>query len=204
MSDTIDTHEKEIPGFKLRVNVRLDNDMGAPWEEEEHDEHGAVSDWKSKDDKAPGERMMMSGDGGSYRFYDWQGAIQKAKAEGWGINNEAKQTLAKRKGKPVDALTRGEIIEAAVQADFDYLAGWANGEWHWLGYTTEYSRDGGETWEDANASCWGFGEEKHMIESAFDELECEVRRIAENEMRAALDKANRTFWGKTSWTPALA
>ncbi len=200
-TETIDTHEKEFRGFKLRVNVHLDNHMGPPWKV--HDGHGDVSGWKSKDDKAPGERMM-SGDGGSYRFYDWQGAIQKAKAEGWGISDEAKAELAKRKGKPVAGLTRGEIIEAAVQFDFEYLAGWANDEWHWLGYTAEYSRDDGETWEDANASCWGFDEEKYMVESAFDELESEVRSIAEKEMRAALDKANRTFWGRTSWTPAMA
>ena len=169
----------------LRVSCHYDPDMRPPWKE--HDGHGSVSDWKRKDDKLPGERLL-SGDGGSYRFYDWQGAIETAKRDGWGIGVDAKNALAKKKGKDVHELTRGEIVEAAVQADFDYLAGWANDRWHWIGYTTEFSRDDGDTWQDGSASCWGFDDEKYMIESAFDELEGEIDSMLALERETALNE----------------
>lgn len=178
------THEREHEGVLLRVSCYFDPDMGPPWKE--HDGHGDVSDWKSRDEKRPGERLL-SGNGGSYRFYDWKGAIEQAKREGWGLDDAAKAALASKKGKPVSALTRGEIIEAAVQADFDYLAGWANNEWHWLGFTTEYSRDG-DTWHDGNASCWGFDDEKCMLETAFSNVEAEVEALLENEAATALSE----------------
>lgn len=179
------THERNHRGVLLRVSCHFDPDMGPPWRE--HDGHGDVSDWKSKDDKRPGERLL-SGDGGSYRFYDWQGAIETAKRDGWGISDEAKTAVAKKKGKPVSSLTRGEIIEAAVQFDFDYLASWCNNEWRWIGYTTEYSRDDGETWQDGRASCWGFDDEKYMLESAFGELEAEIDSMLKREHETALNE----------------
>src|SRR3546814_6962135 len=70
----------QIDGFTLTASTVHDDSMGAPWEE--HDGHGEVTDWTRRD-KAPGE-LILSDDGGSKRFYDFQGACEKARAEGWG------------------------------------------------------------------------------------------------------------------------
>lgn len=177
--------DKQYGGFVLRVYIHQDEDMGPPWQE--HDGHGKVSDWKSREDKQPGERPLSS-DRGSYRFYNWAGAMKTAKADGWGLSDENKQELAKRKGKPVERLTTGEITAEAVQRDFEYLQGWAQDEWHWSGYTTEYSRDAGETWQDGEASVWGFDDEEYMVGEAFGSLKHEIDTMLKNEAETALNE----------------
>lgn len=67
-------------GRALSVSIESDDDSGAPWENE--DGHGDVSDWTTRD-KLPGE-MVLSTDHGSKRFYDFAGACQLARRDGWG------------------------------------------------------------------------------------------------------------------------
>ncbi len=53
-----DTVEVEHEGFTLRATVHRDDDMREPWRE--HDGHGIVSEWTSRD-KRPGERILNRG-----------------------------------------------------------------------------------------------------------------------------------------------
>lgn len=69
------THE----GHNYRARLDVDQHNGAPWENE--DGHGDVSDWTTRD-KLPGE-MVLAEDGRYKRFYNFAGAVAKAKAEGW-------------------------------------------------------------------------------------------------------------------------
>lgn len=105
-----------INGREYTVRAEYDEDMGAPWEE--HDGHGIVSEWTSRDKRA-GELILHS-DRGSKRFYDFAATMKKAKEEGWGL------ALVKSAG-----LTPGQILEKAVMQDYEYLRAWCNGEWQW-------------------------------------------------------------------------
>ncbi len=103
---------------ELRVTVECehDQDMSPPWEE--CDGHGPVSEWRSRDSKRPGERVLHS-DGRSVRFYDWQAAIAEAKRDGWDA-------------APYKTGTKGEQAERAVAADFKYLQDWCEDRWEYV------------------------------------------------------------------------
>lgn len=74
-------------GHNFRVSMATDCDTGAPWIE--HDGHGIVSDWTSRD-KKPGE-LVLACDGrgrarnGVRRFYDFAETVKIARRDGWGI-----------------------------------------------------------------------------------------------------------------------
>lgn len=137
-----------------------------------------MSHWRNKDTKQPGERLLHS-DRGSCRFYDWQGAIAIAKRDGWGLDDDGQAQLAKSLRKSVDQLTAGEIREEAVRRDFEYLRGWCNDEWHYVGYTaTIADEDGNDV--DYDDSCWGFDDEDYMLEEAIGNATRHIDRIEEN------------------------
>ncbi len=101
-----------VQGRDFAVMVEPDDGMRAPWEE--HDGHGIVSEWTSRDKRA-GERVL-SQDRGSFRYYNVAATMRKARAEGWGSNQPG--SVRERAAK-------------AVEADFDYCQRWANGDWSW-------------------------------------------------------------------------
>jgi hypothetical protein len=136
----------ELNGRNYTVTTEYDDCMGAPWDE--HDGHGIVSDWVTRD-KYAGE-WILSEDRHSKRFYDYAGTMKKAKAEGWGLGPGRIAALTAKLGR---APTKGEITAEAVRFDFEYLQGWANDEWHWAyvkvtGPDGEYDTCGGFSDED--------------------------------------------------------
>ena len=143
-------------GYSVKIEVHQDEHMGPPWKE--HDGHGIVSEWVSRD-KKPGE-LALNSDRSSKRFYDFAGSMEIAKQDGWGLNESALAELTAKLGaKP----TRGQILHAAVMHDYEHLRAWCNDEWQWLGYTTEIEKPSGEKIDD---SCWGFDDEAYMLEQA--------------------------------------
>lgn len=70
----------EVDGFTVMATIHDDPDSGPPWKE--HDCHGWVTRWTSRD-KAPGE-LVLNEDHGSRRFYDFAGAVRLARRDGWG------------------------------------------------------------------------------------------------------------------------
>lgn len=133
-------------GWHVEVKTEYDQDIGPPWEE--HDGHGPVSEWTSRD-KRPGERLLCS-DRSSKRFYNFAEATRIAKRDGWGLHPDAIAKLAAGMGRQP---TRKEIAAAAVKNDFEHLRAWANDEWHWIGViVTLADADGAEVGED---SLWG-------------------------------------------------
>ncbi len=156
MPDFYHSEEFEHKGKRFIARFYHDSSMGAPWKE--HDGHGDVSEYKSRDQKRPGERPIGDSDHGRQRFYDWQGAIAKAKREGWGflpgkletrqfnattweakcpgfvalggnVNEAINNLYAAHKA----SMTPGQYAAGAVQKDFDYLDGWLNDDWNWCG-----------------------------------------------------------------------
>jgi hypothetical protein len=100
-------------GNQFRVDYLFENCSELPWEH--CDGHGQVSNWTRRD-KKPGE-IILHTDHSSKRFYDMQGAIKTAKAEGWSCDAVL----------PTD--TPSQKAVKAAQADFDNLRAWCNSDW---------------------------------------------------------------------------
>jgi hypothetical protein len=146
-----DEETHDLPyGFKIVVRVEHDDDHGPPWEEE--DGHGPVSEWRDADSKRPGERVLVRHHG-SARFYDMQEAIRIAKQDGWDA-------------PPYDEGTKGQRAARAVEADFQYLKGWCDDRWYYVGVIVELQdEDGNEIDRD---SLWGIEsvDENYLNETA--------------------------------------
>lgn len=107
----------EHNGREYAVTIERDDCIGAPWDE--HDGHGEVSEWTTRA-KMPGE-MVLCEDRGSRRFYDFAGACQIARRDGWDAKpyNTGQETKRQQAAK-------------AAMADFERLRGWCNDEWSWV------------------------------------------------------------------------
>ena len=117
-----DWAEFETPAGLFRARIERDDNMGTPWDE--HDGHGPVSDWTSRN-KRPGE-LVLNSDRGSRRYYDFQAAMKQARAEGW-------QTAP----YDVPTETAGQRAYRAVMADFNRLRAWCRDDWCWVGVIVE-------------------------------------------------------------------
>ena len=163
-------------GMQFIVSVEHDGYHGAPWKEE--DGHGPVSEWTSRD-KKPGE-WVLSSDRSSKRFYDASEATRIAKRDGWGIAPERIAELTAKLGR---APTKGEVTAEAVRRDFEYLWGWANDEWHYIGVCVRHvSQDADERYSYAT---WGIESDcdEYLTETAH-ELADECGRAIESEIAA--------------------
>ena len=129
----------EKDGFTVTARIERDDDMLPPWKE--HDGHGPVSEWRPKDSKRPGERILHE-DRGSCRFYDWQEAVVIAKRDEWVWASP-----------PCEPRSLGQIAEHAVQRDFEHLKAWCDDKWTWCRIVLCVSKGGIEV-EDY-AACLG-------------------------------------------------
>ena len=122
--------ERELPnGWKLVFELQYDSDYGPPWKE--HDGHGEV-EWVHRHLEDWEREWVLSWDGSSKLLYDYEASLEEARRDGWGP------------GTPHDA----------VKADFDYLYGYCNEDWWYIGIIVRLEDEQGE--EIAEDSCWGF------------------------------------------------
>lgn len=169
MTNIYDGMQIEKGGRTFRVNLPYDDTNRAPWEES--DGHGPVRKVNTahchrEGVKRPGERPMNRPDRNEYQyFYDWQEAAKMARVDGW---NAA----------PFDAPNR---IERAVLADFNFLSGWINGDWQYVGVVVELLDEEGETVDGYSASLWG-------VESNSDEFILTVANELADEIISQLDE----------------
>jgi hypothetical protein len=161
-------------GFTVTATIHHDSDHGAPWDEE--DGHGDVTGWRGYGynqfpTKAPGERVLVR-DRRSARFYDFAGAVRKAKAEGWDA-------------PPFGEGTPGQRAVRAAEADFQHLRAWANDEWYYVGVAVTVSRDDVELVGRYDHAVWGF-------ESTFpDSINETAAELAEDALDAAREQISR-------------
>lgn len=154
-------------GYRAEVTVERDQDMGEPWKE--HDGHGPVSEWTTRD-KAPGERLLCV-DHSHKRYYDFAEAVRIAKREGWDA-------------PPYKTGTKAQQAARAAEADYERLRGWCNDQWHWTGVcVTVFDRHDAEIADD---SVWG-------VESDGDYWEVLAREMAFNLAEDDREK-RRTHW----------
>jgi hypothetical protein len=105
---TLEFKNIEVQGLRFSVKVSQD-DIQRPWEWSEG--HGPVRPAHGKS-KQPHERWLSNN-----WLYDWNGALKKAKEEGWGA-----------RVMPM-GLTPNQQLEYVVQQDFDYLRAWCTDDW---------------------------------------------------------------------------
>lgn len=167
-------------GRDFRVKVYRDESHGAPWKEE--DGHGPVSEWRHerfafRPKKAPGERVLVY-DKGSFRVYDMQAATKLAWKDGWGMGEKEIEALSLKLKRPA---TRGDIVHAAVERDFQYLRGWCNDEWFYVGVEVT------DELTEREESLWGVESEGHYWREVAVELADEIAPLADREEAANLD-----------------
>lgn len=166
-----------VNGLQFVVGIENDDTYRLPWQD--CDGHGPVSEWTSRD-KKPGEVVLIN-DRNTKRFYDAAEATRQAKRDGWGLGEDQCAELAAKLGR---APTRGEIRAEAVRRDFEYLRGWCNDEWRYVGVCVRHvSQD-----EDSQYShaLWG-------IESNSDEYLAEVAQELAEEICTELAEEKATL-----------
>lgn len=197
MSNTYNTETREIDGRKYRIEWDYDDSSGRP--EEESDGHGVCADinfdpktFGEDHDPEDGEldleevvrhKMMRVLDTTSrrqtwYRVYDVWETMKVAKADGWrDLKWEAEHPNA----------TEEEKRMAAVDADFEFINGWYNDDWHWCGITVmklTVDEDGDAEDTDHEESLWALcsDDDKHheeVIHDLVSEIQRQVKREAE-------------------------
>ena len=160
----------------FRVTFSHDHDAGTPWDNCEG--VGDVSAWTTRD-KRPGERVLAS-DRSSKRFYDFAGAMRRARAEGWSA-------------APHDKGTKGQRAARAVERDFERLRTWCADLWHYVGVTVELLDADCNGTGDAE-SLWSVESDDHagQIEVAHDladQIAAHLARLAEDGAAIASARA---------------
>jgi len=162
-----------LNGLRFGATTEHDDSMGEPWKE--HDGHGVVVDWVSRN-KQPHERVLAAGRG-TRMYYDVKASMEIALRDGWGlsaVNLDALITKLGRVPKP------GDIAAAAVDADYDRLCGWCNNDWGYVGViVTLLDVDGRPT--DERESLWGVESdaEDYLEEVALELAEQIAERIGD-------------------------
>ena len=160
-------------GHSLRA-VPGDDTCDAPWDRSEG--HGPVSDWTSRT-KRPGE-VVLASDRSRHRFYDMQEAVATARRDGWGFKGD-------------NGLKPGEKAARAAQKDFEFLYGWCNDQWSYVGVVVElmHEDDDGELVGTGRTdSLWGVESvaEDYLVEVARECADCIIGELCEVESISVL------------------
>lgn len=158
----------EFDDCRVRIDYHHELYSEPPWERSEG--HGPVRkstipNFSSSNDKRPGERPMNRACRNEYQYYyDWAAACKLARKDGWNA-------------PPYDAPNR---VERAVQADFDFLSGWVNDEWHYAGVICTVVDEEGDVVKGPDGryedDCWGFDTAANYHETAGREMADELAK----------------------------
>lgn len=160
--------------YNVRVKIEFDELIRQPWKE--NDGHGPVSEWRKRETKTPGERILHS-DGNSCLFYDFGAAVRIAKKDGWDA-------------PPYKTGTKGEQAVRAVEADYKYLRGFCNDDWYYVVVTVEVTRKGEQVSLD---NCGGVESlNDYWREHAAESANCAIR--ADQKRRRQDNRNTRKFF----------
>lgn len=167
----------EQGGHRFRVNIERDDTNEFPWDRD--CSTGIVSDWTTRD-KRSGERVLVE-DRRYKRFYDWQGTIAKAHEQGWGLGAKALAELAVKMGHEP---TTGEIMEQAVQQNFDNLKAYCNEDWWYVGIAVtllDCPQDAMQPETDCSHALWGIesNEDAYLEELAQELIGQHISELAD-------------------------
>jgi hypothetical protein len=176
-------------GITVRIRYEPDYDSN-PFGDDGHGDIRQVDCHWGRPDKRPGEVILHS-DRGTHWLYDYQGAIQKAKADGWGCRQVDKF------GEPRPPMTKNQVAAQAVEEDMDFLRGYLQGDWGYVGIiVTALNEDGDEVGQD---SCWGFETHRGFhLEQGKEMAEALAKQVYEDKeaeaAAAALEALEVAYW----------
>lgn len=154
-------------GLTFRATVRYDEGMREPWKE--HDGHGIVSDWVSRDKRAR-ERVLKS-DGQWKRYYDFAGSVAIALKDGWGGEGRTKR----------------EKAADAVDRDYKRLKAWCDDEWYWVYVTVGLLDVEGHAVPGYHESLGGMeSDDEEGIKNAAEELAGDIAARVGDAVRVEL------------------
>lgn len=139
----------EMHGLTFKVEHHPDYDAGAPWENV--DILGEVDDGRRS--KRPGERVINDREGryGWRRFYDFAGAVAKARAEGMS----------------------GPDAAEAAEREFNWIKAWCEDRWSYIGVeVTLLDAEGNAT--DYSDSLWGVEDDGGYAATVANDLALEI------------------------------
>lgn len=158
-------------GHRFTVEVEPDDSMQEPWKE--HDGHGPVSEWTSRN-KAPGERVLISDRGRRHLFYDYAAAVRIARKDGWGDARKLASALGREPSS-------GELAAWAADEDFKYLRAWCRDEWRWVGVIVKLGKH--------SESLWGIdGDHGDYLMEVARELADQILHAVAAEQAAIMDR----------------
>jgi hypothetical protein len=138
MGDRIET---TIGGLRAVATLYQDDCQDTPWQRDCG--HGPVSDWRSKESKRPGERVLCE-DRAKARFYDFAAACDMARRDGWGVEG----------GRRPDE-TAKQYAARAVERDFAVLKAWCDDEWSYCGVAVQIFADETPLTGEYDHALWG-------------------------------------------------
>jgi hypothetical protein len=162
----------EYMGLKMQWRTDIDEHHDAPWDNS--DCHGSVRTIRDRSEKRPGERIIHCDRG--YLVYDFQGAMKKARVEGWDT-------------PPYNTGTKGERAVRAVEADMKFLRGYCRGDWVYVGVIVEVLDGIGEVLPNCEGSLWGIEDSDHAY---IDEVVSELCDNVEREFHAEFVHGSRS------------
>jgi hypothetical protein len=178
-----DGDEFSFKGMTFKVKFDYDDCGEAPWDH--CDGHGKVRvvskpHWHRENVKRPGERPMNKPTHHEVQYlYDWEGAAKAAREDGW--NTE-----------PHDAPHR---IQRSVQADFDFLSGWVNNEWHYMLVTVYLLDNDGNVVDESTVGGVESYKDYHC-EFAFELAEDLCSAAITAQEKANLESIERLHWAE--------
>ena len=143
-----------------------------------------MSDWTTRS-KSAGERLLVA-DSYSGRYYDFAEAMKIAKRDGWGLSDDGLAKLTERLGHTP---TKGQITEAAVEHDFQYLKDWCDEKWHYIGVIVTLFNEDDE--EQDSDSIWGVEDYGSHYQELASELADGLIHKHELDVREDADFASR-------------
>jgi hypothetical protein len=165
-------------GLTFTVRTERDDTHGPPWEE--NDGHGKVTGWEPHDAGLdPARYRLLNSDYHSARYYDFEESIRIAVRDKWGLNAAEHAKLKAERldgGEP----TPEGITHRAVLLDYQYLKGWCQDEWWYVGVTVTLQGT------DITESLWG-------IESNADSY---IAEVAEELAESIIGNADTLLTGE--------
>lgn len=198
----IDSSAQEVverDGFRFLVELFYDPDHEAPWDD--GDGNGIVIEPDRYYTKKPGHRLLWSSDRHYKWFFDWQGTVQKAKDENWGLNPEAVKLLAQKLGR---APTKGDLAAAATQSEYNRIRAWLRGEWWYCGVVVTKLTDDPEEDDsvetDFKHAVWGLEDGYYTPEYGpnYGQYKAEVveELVSGYIEELAKERAERQYWAE--------
>lgn len=164
-------------GVQFTRATERDDDGSPPWSRA--DGHGVVTEW-IRPDQAPEGARELCREHGTARYYDWRASLEIARRDKWGLSDQDRRRLEVKYGRE---LTAEEVTRAAVEQDYQFLRGWCQDDWEYVGVAVTVDGTG------LRASLWGI---ESIAESYIEEVARELAdQILDEDLEPKIEELQR-------------